>query len=139
MVSYPSIVNTNQQDYFDYPSLLVAIESLFCGIFGLIKGKLTKEPPNPIPNKLSFLLGLIYAIDILAANFALLYISYPIQVIGMNCRYVAAIVVGVFFSRTKHSLNGKKIWVAILATIGAISYNLFKNVHNGLILIGGCP
>lgn len=104
---------------------------MICGIFGVFKGKITKERRSPIPPSLAFLLGFLYTVHILAANFALLFIAYPIQVIGMNCRYIMVVIVGVYFSRvmgTKHKLKAKKIFIALLATIGAISFTFFKEV-----------
>ena len=82
---------------------------------------------------MSFLLGFLYTAHILAANFALLFIAYPTQVIGMNCRYVLVVIVGVYFSRVKGSVNRlkpKKIMIALLATIGAISFTYLKDVRD---------
>lgn len=44
-------------------------------------------------------MGVLYTINILAASYALMYISYPIRVVSDKCGYLTAVVVGVYFSR----------------------------------------
>ena len=64
----------------------------------------------------------------LAANYALLYISFLNKVIGGNLRYMMVVVIGVFFSRVKKSsslkLSPRKVLVAMLITLGVILFTL---------------
>jgi hypothetical protein len=50
-----------------------------------------------------FILGALYTINILAASYALMYISYPVRVVSDKCGYLTAVVVAVYFSRIKKS------------------------------------
>lgn len=72
---------------------------MFCAIFSYARSKYQKDKPNPIPFKEYIILGVLYTINILAASYALLYISYPIRVVSDKCGYLTAVIVGVYFSR----------------------------------------
>jgi hypothetical protein len=65
-----------------------------------------------------------------ATNFALLFISYPTQVIARNSRYLFVVLVGTFFSRVPHKddlkLPKHKLYVALLITGGVILFNIGK-------------
>jgi len=66
----------------------------------------------------------------MTTNFALLFLSYPTQVIGRNSRYLFVVLVGVFFSRVPHKADIKlpkhKLFVAILITFGVLLFNIMK-------------
>jgi hypothetical protein len=66
----------------------------------------------------------------LATNVALLYISYPTQVIARNSRYLFVVLIGTFFSRVPHKddlkLPRHKLYVALLITAGVILFNIGK-------------
>ncbi len=84
-----------------------------------------KDPKNPIPLKEYFILGALYTINILAASYALLYISYPVRVVSDKCGYLTAVLVGVYFSRLVKSdakLEPKKVLIAIIITAGAVLF-----------------
>lgn len=64
---------------------------------------------------------------------ALLYISYPVQVIGRNIRFLFVVIVGAFFSRIRkmesHLRIGKhKVFIASIITVGVILFNFAKEV-----------
>jgi hypothetical protein len=71
-----------------------------CGIFGLLKTKFF-ERPNQISLREQATLGMLFTLNYLPANYALLFIPYHIQVIAKNTRYIFVIIVGVFFSRVR--------------------------------------
>jgi UDP-galactose transporter B1 len=75
-------------------------------------------------------MGVLFAINMLATNVALLYISYPTQVIARNSRYLFVILVGSFLSRVPLKddlkLPKHKIYVALLITLGVILFNAGK-------------
>jgi len=94
---------------------------------------MNKEPSNPIPVRERFILGGLYMANISTTNYALLYISYPIQVIGRNTRFLFVVLIGAFFSRVhkthSHLRLGKhKIFMAIVITIGVLLFNFAKAV-----------
>jgi hypothetical protein len=68
----------------------------------------------------------------LPTNYALLYISYPLQVITKNMRYLLVVVVGAFFSRVPKNrelkLPRSKIYIAIIITLGAGLFMYFESV-----------
>ena len=71
--------------------------------------------------------------NISTTNYALLYISYPIQVIGRNTRFLFVVLIGVFFSRVKKShshlrLGKHKIFMALVITVGVLLFNFAKEV-----------
>lgn len=109
------------------------MESLICGLIGLGRHWVAGEAANPVPFSQQLVLGSLYTIHILAANYALLYISFPSQVLGMYTRYLAAVLVGVYLSRlssnSPNKLKKKKIVVAVLATIGAVGFSYFKGIE----------
>lgn len=76
------------------------------------------------------MLGILFAINMTATNFALLYISYPTQVIARNSRYLFVVLVGSFFSRVPHKHDLKlpkhKLYVALFITLGVILFNVSK-------------
>jgi hypothetical protein len=63
-------------------------------------------------------------------NFALLYISYPTQVIARNSRYLFVVLIGSFLSRVpktdKLKLPKHKLYVALLITFGVLLFNIMK-------------
>lgn len=70
-------------------------------------------------------MGTLYTINILAASYALLYISYPVRVVSDKCGYLTAVIVGVYFSRIKKGevkLQAKKVFIAIIITAGAVLF-----------------
>ena len=75
-------------------------------------------------------MGGLYTVNILAANYSLLYISYLTQVIGRNCRYLLVVIVGAFFSRVKKGSNlklqPKKVFVAAIITTGVLLFTILK-------------
>jgi hypothetical protein len=58
---------------------------------------------NKIPFKERFRLGALFTLNYLPTTYALLFISYPLQVVAKNTRYILVVIVGVFFSRVKKS------------------------------------
>lgn len=77
-------------------------------------------------------LGLLFTLNYLPTNYALLYVSYPLQVIAKNTRYLLVVIVGVFFSRVKKSrelkLPRSKMYIALLITMGAGLFMYFESV-----------
>lgn len=67
----------------------------------------------------------------MGTNFALLFLSYPTQVIARNSRYLFVVLVGTFFSRVPHKHDLKlpkhKLYVAAFITFGVLLFNLMKN------------
>lgn len=76
---------------------------MLCSIYGLIYAKFRDSKPNLIPLKERVRLGLLFTLNYLPTNYALLYISYPLQVVAKNSRYILVVIVGVFFSRVSKS------------------------------------
>lgn len=112
---------------------MVWTSCLFCAIFGYFKGKVIHEAPNPISLKEQLILAFLFTANMLAANYSLLYISFLNKVIGGNMRYMMVVVIGVFFSRVKKGstlkLSPKKVLVAMLITIGVITFTLASFVQ----------
>jgi hypothetical protein len=114
-----------QKDKFKFPDLCICVSSVFCALFSYLRAKVQKDPKNPIPLKEYFILGALYTINILAASYALLYISYPVRVVSDKCGYLTAVVVGVYFSRVVKSdakLEPKKVLIAVIITAGAVLF-----------------
>jgi hypothetical protein len=114
-----------QKDKFKFPDLCICVSSVLCAIFSYLRAKVQKDPKNPIPLKEYFILGALYTINILAASYALLYISYPVRVVSDKCGYLTAVLVGVYFSRLVKSdakLEPKKVLIAIIITAGAVLF-----------------
>lgn len=81
-------------------------------------------------------MGVLFAVNMITTNSALLYISYPVQVIGRNIRFLCVVVVGAFFSRIKtghkHLKLGKhKIFIALIITVGVLLFNFAKDKKDG--------
>lgn len=78
-------------------------------------------------------LGVLFTLNYLPANYALLYMPYHIQVIAKNTRYIFVIVIGVFFSRVKKGedikLGVSKVFIGVLITTGALIFTLFRAVY----------
>ena len=68
--------------------------------------------------------------NMMATNFALMYISFPTQVIARNSRYLFVVVIGAFFSRVPHKADIKlpinKLYVAIWISFGVLLFNIMK-------------
>ena len=78
-------------------------------------------------------MGGLFAANMVTTASALLYISYPVQVIGRNIRFLFVVIVGAFFSRIRklksHLKLGKhKIFIATIITIGVLLFNFSKEV-----------
>jgi hypothetical protein len=122
---------------FKYPSLVTWIGCLFCSIYGLAFAHLREEKPNAIPHRERIRLGLLFTCNYLPTNYALLFISYPLQVVVKNARYILVVVVGVFFSRVKKSkelkLPRSKLYIGLLITIGAGLFMYYEKVKVRLL------
>jgi surface polysaccharide O-acyltransferase-like enzyme len=71
-------------------------------------------------------------LNITTTNTALLYISYPLQVIGRNCRFLFVVIIGALFSRVKKNhknlrLGNHKIIIASVITVGVLLFNFAKD------------
>ena len=80
------------------------------------------------------LLGALFTVNMTTTNYALLYISYPIQIIGRNVRFLFVVIVGALFSRVKKQhdsirLKKEKIVMAVVITIGVLLFNFAKSVN----------
>ena len=78
-----------------------------------------------------WILGGLYVTNMLTTNYSLLYIPYPVQVIGRNIRFLCVVIVGAFFSRVKQThahlrLGKHKIFIGVLITIGVLLFNFAK-------------
>jgi drug/metabolite transporter (DMT)-like permease len=73
---------------------------------------------------------LLFTLNMMTTNFALLFLSYPTQVIGRNSRYLFVVLVGAFYSRVPHKADIKlpkhKLFVAIFITFGVLLFNFMK-------------
>ena len=80
------------------------------------------------------LLGALFTVNMTTTNYALLYISYPIQIIGRNVRFLFVVIVGALFSRVKKQhdsirLKKEKIVMAVVITVGVLLFNFAKSVN----------
>jgi len=71
-------------------------------------------------------------LNITTTNTALLYISYPLQVIGRNCKFFSVVLIGALFSRVKGKhknlrLGNHKIIIACVITVGVLLFNFAKD------------
>jgi hypothetical protein len=80
-------------------------------------------------------LGLLFTLNYLPTIHALLYVSYPVQLVAKNARYLFVVVVGVFFSRVKASrelaLPARKVYIALLVTAGTLLFMYFEGGRKG--------
>jgi hypothetical protein len=79
------------------------------------------------------ILGGLFSGNILTTNYCLLYISYPVQVVGRNIRFLFVVIIGAFLSRVKHThthlkLGKHKIVMAMLITAGVLLFTFAKDV-----------
>jgi hypothetical protein len=88
---------------FKFPSLVTWVGCLFCSIYGLLYANFRDHQPNLIPHKSRLILGLLFTLNYLPTNYSLLFVSYPLQVVVKNSRYILVVIVGVFFSSVKKS------------------------------------
>jgi len=112
---------------------LVWLGGLLCAIAGKIISIIKKEPANPISQKERIIMGCLFTVNMVTSSYALLYIAYPIQVIGRNIRFLFVVIIGAYFSRIKkmdsHLKLGKhKIYIAAIITIGVLLFNFAKEV-----------
>jgi drug/metabolite transporter (DMT)-like permease len=112
---------------------MVWLGALLCSIAGYVISIIKKEQPNPISFKERLVLGGLFTANMVSTNYALLFISYPIQVIGRNIRFLFVVLIGAFFSRIKTGNNhlklGKhKIFMALVITLGVLLFNFAKGV-----------
>ena len=73
-------------------------------------------------------LGFLNTANILAANTALLYITFLQKVVGGNLRYLLVVLIGAFFSRVRKGnplkLAPKKVIVALVITAGVLMFSI---------------
>ena len=78
------------------------------------------------------LLGLLFTLNYLPTNYSLLFVSYPLQVVVKNSRYILVVIVGVFFSRVTKSkelkLPRSKLFIGMLITFGAGLFTYYETV-----------
>lgn len=105
---------------------------LFCSLYGITYAHFVDKTPNRITVEERFRLGALFTLNYLPTNYALLYISYPLQVVAKNTRYLLVVIVGVFFSRVKKNrqlkLPKSKLIIAVIISIGAGLFMLFDTV-----------
>lgn len=118
--------------HFQYPSLVTWMGCMLCTIYGLIYAEKFDNKPNMIPLKERMRLGLLFTLNYLPTNYALLYISYPLQVVAKNTRYILVVMVGVFFSRVEKSRELKlpmsKLFIGVFISLGAGLFMYYESV-----------
>jgi hypothetical protein len=96
------------------------------------KGRFDQELPNPITRKEKVILGFFFAGTYLLSNYSLIYMSYLDHALGRNCKYLAAVLIGSFFSRVKKTsilkLPYRKIYIALFITTGVVMFTYFGKV-----------
>lgn len=130
---YPSVDPSLPPGRFQYPAVIIWFGALLCAIAGGIISIIKKEKENPIPLKEKIILSGLFSGNIVTTNYSLLFISYPVQVIGRNIRFLFVVVIGAFFSRVKHThshlkLGKHKVIMAIIITVGVLLFNFAKEV-----------
>ena len=110
---------------------MVWLGCLLCAIAGTLISAVKKEKANPVPMSERAIMGLQFTVNMVTTNYALLYISYPVQVIGRNIRFLTVVIVGAFFSRlgssNSHLKLGKhKIIIAGIITSGVLLFYFAK-------------
>jgi hypothetical protein len=102
----------------------------------MIYASLADQTPNSITFQERFRLGLLFTLNYLPTNYALLYISYPLQVIAKNTRYFFVVIVGVYYSRVQKSrtlkLPRSKVVIAVIISVGAGLFMYFDSVRAAL-------
>lgn len=99
-------------------------------IFGLIKAPFSAGGmTHCVPIREKVLLGTLYLLMVFLSNTALIYVSYPLQLLARNTKLLVIFLVGIYFSRLKKTGHGtmghSKLIIGGIITTGVIIFNLF--------------
>lgn len=119
-----------QKDKYKYSTSIIIFPTLVSFLYGSAKAMIEKDQMNHVPRKEKSLLGILFFTSIMSANTALLYVSYPLQLLVRNLRLMSIFVVGCFFSRLKKTEGGghlglSKLLIGLVITIGVVIFNHF--------------
>lgn len=104
-------------------------------LYGWAKSKVQGDPMKSVPMREKLLLGFLFGLMVQCSNTALVYVSYPMQLLVRNLRLMAIFMVGCFFSRLKKTdvgghLGYGKLLVGAVITLGVVFFNHFAVAHN---------
>lgn len=84
---------------FSYSQAAALFPALFCFLIGKLKSISIKEPESKLPGKEQFILGSLFYLMQYTIGTALVYISYPTQLIFTNMKLLTIYLVESFCSR----------------------------------------
>jgi hypothetical protein len=102
-----------------------------CAVAGRLIGLAKGEGTNPVSVRERVTMGVLFATNMITTQYTLLYLSYPVQVIGRNVRFLCVVLIGAFFSRVQHKhahlrLGKHKLLMAAVITGGVLLFNFAK-------------
>lgn len=113
-------------------SILVLFPTLMTWLIGHLYNK-TLEKPTIIPNKNSFICGLLVFVSTLTYTYAVTKTSFPIVMAFKSCNLLSVLLVAILCTRVKEKnlkLGTKKILIGIVITIGIFLFSYFDPEAN---------
>ncbi|CAF0977217.1 unnamed protein product [Rotaria magnacalcarata] len=109
-----------EHDKFTYIISLVLFQCIFNAIVSKTILVLRKTPQDSTPSRMYAFSAFTYLFAMLASNFALEFVSYPMQVLGKSVKPVPVMLLGVLVARKRYPLM-KYVYVSLIV-IGVILF-----------------
>ncbi|KRX01806.1 hypothetical protein PPERSA_00516 [Pseudocohnilembus persalinus] len=128
---YPTYNDEHNLEKFTFGFGIQIIQSFLAIIMGFI---LTRgEPEVPEKQQMGQIdqakMGLFGCVSMLGSNYALSYVSYPVQALFKSCKVLSVLLVGLLFGKTKYRFL--QYLTGILVTLGVFGFNFMNSKSGG--------
>ncbi|CAF4717986.1 unnamed protein product [Rotaria sp. Silwood1] len=123
-----------QHDKFTYILSLVFFQCIFNAIVSKLILILRKTHQDTTPSKMYALSSFTYLFAMLASNYALEFVSYPMQVLGKSIKPVPVMLLGVLVARKRYPLI--KYFYVLLIVLGVVLFMYKKPKETKVIDTG---
>nr|CAB3266233.1 solute carrier family 35 member B1 [Phallusia mammillata] len=118
-------------DHFTFSQALVFVQCVVNAMFSKAIMSYTKPEPDKTPKTLYALCALCYMGAMVASNHALIYVSYPKQVIGKACKPIPVMILGVIFAHKRYPVVKYLFVLMIVTGVAGFIYKDSKAVDSG--------
>ncbi|CAF1467778.1 unnamed protein product, partial [Adineta steineri] len=109
-----------ENDKFTYILSLVFFQCIFNAIVSKVILVVRNTPRDTTPSKMYAFASFTYLFAMLASNYALEFVSYPMQVLGKSVKPVPVMLLGVLIARRRYPLI--KYFYVLLIVAGVVLF-----------------
>jgi hypothetical protein len=118
-----------EEKFFNFPLFLVFVQCLCNSLVAYVKmNYFSKERKSNVPIKFYAMAAFAYVMAFVCSNAALVYVSYPTQVLAKSCKTIPVMALGVLIAKKKYPIS--RYVAVLLISVGISVFMLSRFVCN---------